>query len=287
MWIMFSIIAGMFLAPAYVLTKKLSDTYEKGYGRFIMTAGIASAPFALAGLVSVDKPFGWVVVLGGMIYGYSISLFYRSMGMPTVSAFVAATAGQLIPAVIAVMAWQLLDEPMSTPELAAFGVMILGSLITAISKSNIKSSLKGLALLLLAVVITSSYNVMLKYGRNEGALSGWELFTLTRLGMVLTFIAFFATPARMKMMSFFELRNTTKMLFITNESLFIAFNWLFALAIALQVEKNAALASAIYFAVNQLLLFVHSTVTKNDTNTMRKTIGASLALAGLVYIALR
>ena len=62
---------------------------------------------------------------------------------------------------------------------------------------------------------------------------------------------------------------------------------LFALAIALQVEKNAALASAIYFAVNQLLLFVHSTVTKNDTNTMRKTIGASLALLGLVYIAMR
>jgi len=286
MWIVFSVIAGMFLAPAYVLTKKLSNTYEKGYGRFIMTAGLASAPFALLGLLSIGKPFGLVVVLGGMIYGYSISLFYRSMGMPTVSAFVAATVVQLVPAVIAIMAWQLLDEPMTASELAAFGVMILGSLITAISKSNIKSSLKGLALLLLSVVLTSSYNVLLKYGRNEGALSGWELFTLTRLGMCLTVIGFFLTSGRRKLMSFFELRNNTKMLFVGNECMFMAFNWLFALAVAMQVNKNVALASAIYFSANQTLLFLHSVARKKDTNIVRKSIGASLALAGLVYIAL-
>ena len=72
MWILWSTLAGMFLVPFYISTRKLMWSHNLDYGLFMMNRFLFTLPFAVVFVATYPATgIEWFVVATGCLYGFS------------------------------------------------------------------------------------------------------------------------------------------------------------------------------------------------------------------------
>lgn len=284
MWILLSVVDGLFLAPYYIVTKRLLTKHGE-WGLLVATIGLVSSPCLLS-LMFVDNRYKAWTLFGGWVYGLAMTVFLS--GYVYVSAFTASVMAQLIPAIAVFFSWRFLGESLNSQQIIAFFVILSGSLMVALNENNKRTAWRGVCALCVSSTMTALYNVVVKYAKNNG-VGGFELFVFSRAGVVLAVATLVLIPVvRKRVFKFDALPSEEKAKFGFNELCFISFVIIFMSAVAVQPKTtNVGLISLIYFFISQTGVFVHTLLSGEEKHMMRKLAGASIAFAGLMLLAMR
>ena len=286
MWILLAIAAGTILVPYYLNTARLMKKHDHRIGLFMMGALLFTLPFVVVMLPKADTAMEWLVIGAGCIYGISGIPFQISYRY--VSPLIIAVSGEMVPVIAALLGWIVLRERMSFGEVVAFVAILAGSAFAAMSSGNKKTAAKGYFIILCACMFTATYQVLTKHGKNAAGFNGLELLMMHRTGVFLSNMMLLITPLRRDMLEFFKLSNADKLGIALNNLMFISFAVMFATAMATQPQaRNNGLIGAVYFGIVQTGLFLHGALTGHESHITRKALGASIAFAGLIWLAMQ
>lgn len=287
MWILFSSIAGIFLACFFNTTGMLKKD-EPGFAKFIMASGVVSLLFLA--FAPWDAPLRIIVfaVGAGFAYGFSNAPFFLSYNY--LNPLTAVILAALMPGYIAIGAWAILGEKMTPAQFIAFAAMLSGSLMAAFGKrgEGWNTTTKGVALMMVALVFSTIYNLMTRQVSKEAkdvGITAWQLFAFNRAGFLLNalMLLMFAQTRR-QMLALF--RSRMHIGFYGNDMLIAMFVMFAVFAIgALPGNLNTGFVNVAYYAVAQVLMFGYFFFVKKESGLVRKLIGASIAFAGLLWLA--
>ena len=196
-WLVFAIAGYFFYAIVTVInkfllrqpatTKPLVFTFWLGV---LSIFTFALAPFGLGwpgwGMFIFD-------IFTGFIFFLALLAFYRALDIN--EAFrVASVIGGLTPIFIFLLSWLFLREHLTLWQILAFLVLTIGGFLLSLEKikGGFKERLKGIKMVIWAILLGAIYMVFIKYIFNQqGFITG---FIWTRLGVVLAAAAVLLWP---------------------------------------------------------------------------------------------
>lgn len=282
MWIVLAALGGVALSIFYLRSYELTRTY--GHEFLVFAMGVVLIPFGLWGMDRMDNVYELLVVLGGILYGFSLTLFY--VALKHLNVLVVSVIVALMPAFIIILGWIVLGHSLTGNQAAAIVCMLFGtSVVVANTNGGSKSSLWGLVIMSISIMMTSSYNLLIKYARVADQIPGFDLFLFVRFGVMVSVIVLLMTKMRKKMVSLFRLEWNIQRRFYINEFFFLVFSVLFLFSVtSLKDEYNVGMVSVVYLGVLQVCVFATSAWKKQESNIVRKLIGASITFTGLIYL---
>jgi len=287
-WFLFAILSCFLYAIVTVFNKFLLG--QRATTRplvFTFWLGVLSvfsfvlAPFGLA------WP-GWSAflydILVGVLYFVSILYFYELLDINEASR-ASSLVGGLTPILVLIFSYLFLAEKLSSPQLLAFFLLVLGGLLISLKRSRgeIREGMKGLRFLALTIILGAIYWIMAKYAfDSQGFVTG---FVWSRLGFVFAALAILARPIWRKMIFVSEKQATPKIggLFVSSK-LFAAFGSLF-IHLAL-TYGNAALVNALQGVQYVFLLIFAIILSKKFPEVLREKLSGGIILQKIVAVLL-
>ncbi|GIW34120.1 DMT family transporter [Meiothermus sp.] len=129
---------------------------EVAFWRAALGAGLFGAQALLMQQVRLERPDRWAVLGFGLV---GISLFYGAyqLAIESGGAALAAVLLYTAPAIVALLSWLFLREPMDAQKLAAVGLTLLGVALVSLQGGGVKVSLAALFWGLLSALTYATY----------------------------------------------------------------------------------------------------------------------------------
>ncbi|RIH76771.1 putative inner membrane transporter YicL [Meiothermus hypogaeus] len=129
---------------------------EVAFWRAALGAGLFGAQAVLMQQVRLERPDRWAVLGFGLV---GISLFYGAyqLAIESGGAALAAVLLYTAPAIVALLSWLFLREPMDAHKLAAVGLTLLGVALVSLQGGGVKVSLAALFWGLLSALTYATY----------------------------------------------------------------------------------------------------------------------------------
>lgn len=139
---------------------------EVAFWRAALGAGLFGAQAVLMQQVRLERPDRWPVLGFGLV---GISLFYGAyqLAIESGGAALAAVLLYTAPAIVALLSWLFLREPMSAHKLAAVGLTLLGVALVSLQGGGVKVSLAALFWGLLSALTYATYYLFGKLYLNK------------------------------------------------------------------------------------------------------------------------
>ncbi|GIW36015.1 MAG: membrane protein [Meiothermus sp.] len=129
---------------------------EVAFWRAALGAGLFGAQAVLMQQMRLERPDRWAVLGFGLV---GISLFYGAyqLAIESGGAALAAVLLYTAPAIVALLSWLFLREPMDAHKLAAVGLTLLGVALVSLQGGGVKVSLAALFWGLLSALTYATY----------------------------------------------------------------------------------------------------------------------------------
>lgn len=285
MWIFYAVLAGVILGTAFETTSALYKA-NRGWKKFVMSSvTVSSVSIFFLPFVHVDPISAAVAIAAGCTTGFSNVLYY--MAFEHISSLTMSVSGQFMPVFVLISGWFVLGKEMGFRHVVAFFMIMVGSFVAAVQKADDenKESITGVFLFLGALAMASFFHLANSYVTNDRHADGLQVVVLNRVGMTLSPLVFLITSARKEMLGLFAMRTRRK--FYWREVLGVIFLGLTVLSVAAKPPQlNPSLVNVIYYGACQITLFIYFALIKKQ-KVWQKAIGAVIASAGLVYLAMQ
>lgn len=286
-WYIFALLAALVVAISSLLEKDVLRHEEPLHfsSATSLVGGILSLPFLLfidwSALGFVELSFLYLISFLSMLAFWLVAKAMKNLDVGEVSTILA-----LVPAAVAVIAYLVLGESLTSTQTGGITVIVLGLLVleaphvwSLITKTPTKGRLVYVGLALLAVLLYATGSVIDRVALTTFGISAIQYVALIQVMIMINFMAFERMRGADRRESLTALRHAPRRIIAVALLLFLSrILYLHAISIAFVALASALKRTSAIFSILLSGAILH------EEHLVRKLVAASLIILGVVAI---